>query len=186
MRVRGIRSTVTVSELAKHDPDIARLNPDQVYRPPVYVPFDPLTRLSASQQAALLWLFETMPARRCALKLKEIEQASFGTADFDALCKQGLAERPQGYRLHKITGLGRVAAKDLQTKLCQRFGIHIKQGGNSNLRGSNYYSCSCGQWSSYIERNIHSDNQSVWKFLKHCDEARKIAVLLCDSAERSA
>lgn len=141
-------------------------------------PFDPVSQLSTLQQAALLSLYETIPARRCIMKLLEDSQDRYSGSDFAILRDKMLAEFKPGYRLHQITGLGRVAAKDLQTTLCQRFGIHIKQGGNTNLRGSNFYSCCCGQWSSYVERNIHAGSASDVAFAKHVHAMRVAAEAL--------
>ena len=73
------------------------------------VPFDPLS-LSTLQQAALLSLYETVPARRCIMRLLADSQARYGGSDFAVLRDKMLAEFKPGYRLHRITAMGRVAA----------------------------------------------------------------------------
>lgn len=166
------RSVVTISELAAHDADTARRNPEFAPKPVTYTPFNPLT-LTALQQAALLSLFDDTHARRAVVRrlIADANDHVYSALDFEILKQHDLCERPHGYRFDKITGTGRAAAFTLQKLLCQRYGIHLKSGGNDNCRGLVTYRCSCGLWVGQVERNIFASSAGNRAFAIHVREA---------------
>ena len=165
------RSVVTVSMLAADNADTARRNPEFASKPVEYRPFDALT-LTTLQQAALLSIFDDTHARRAVVRRLIAEAGHvYSALDFEILKQHDLCLRPRGYRGDKLTGPGRVAAATLQKVLCQRFGIHIKSGGNDNCRGLVTYRCSCGLWVGQVERNIFATSAGDRAFAKHIREA---------------
>lgn len=171
-RMRGYRSTVTISELASKSAEIARLYPDHVWRPPTpAAPFDPMT-LHTMQKIALLWMHESPVRRHVVARLSEDTQDKPSMTDFTALRLLGLCEYKRGKRQHELTPQGLVAAATLEKRLCQTLGIHVKLGGDDNMQGSTRFYCSCGQWSITRPRNIYASQNSVWAFLAHCEAAR--------------
>lgn len=135
------------------------------------IPFDPMT-LSTMQQAALLQMHESHVKRAVIARILEDSQDRPSMAEYAALRDMKLCELKPGKRFHDLTPMGHVAASTLEKRLCQTLGIHVKLGGDDNLKGSVRYYCSCGQWSIYRPRNIYASKNSVFAFLRHCDVAR--------------
>lgn len=116
------------------------LIPFQVYAVPA--PFD-ATALPPMQQAALLTMHESVVKRALIARLLEDAQSRPDAPDYAALCERGLAERKHGYRFRTLTDEGRASVKEMQRKLCMRFGIHLlSEGGRRGWQV--HYSCPCG------------------------------------------
>ncbi len=117
---------------------------------PAPPPFDAAT-LPANQQAALIYLTEGHVKRALVSKLMEHSQDFLHDADFAPLRELGLAEKPEGYRLNKLTDAGRASAKLLTQKLCIQFNIHMLiEGGDCGWQVR--YSCPCG-FSTMVRRS---------------------------------
>jgi hypothetical protein len=167
-RLRGFPTgTVRISDLARLDPKIAELFPEHAPKPLTpYVPFDAQAQLSTLQQAALLSMHTDWHVTRAIIrKLLADSQELYSLSDFAALRELELCERPQGYRLHKLTWQGNIAAADLLKALCCKFGVHVRlQGGAHNHLNS--VKCCCG-WSVMVERNIYAGSAGDVSFARH-------------------
>lgn len=135
-------------------------------------PFDAST-LTALQQAALLSMYDDSHVRRLVVsRLMAESQDRYSIADVVALRDLNLCERPDGYRMHVLTARGIIAAKELLQTFCLLNGVHVLQGGNDSTGGFTTYRCSCGTWSSPVERSIYSHANIQGSFSRHLREAK--------------
>ncbi len=128
--------------------EAAKLQPVQPLPPAIDA-----SLLTSMQQAALLTMTESHVKRAVIARLLEDAQDAPAMPDYRALSRLGLARYSGGKRLHELTAEGRIAARDLERKLCGQFDIHLMLGP-MGAGPEVSFSCPCG-WRVSV-RNSHT------------------------------
>lgn len=169
MQLQNSIRSIEAMRLACPDPEAPR-----VEAPPSLPPFDAST-LPERQQAALIFLTESHVKRSIVGKLLEDSQEFLRDADFAPLRELGLAEKPEGYRLNKITRDGNVSAKALTKALCIKHNIHLlTEGGPSGWQVR--FSCPCG-FSTMVRRSHTARSNATIQHANHVRTSQGIKSL---------
>lgn len=90
--------------------------------------------------------------------------------DYRSLASRGYCRKNPGERYHYLTTPGIYAADTVALAGAKQFGLHYLRA-LGNHRAYKTFACTCGKWSTMIQRGDHTAGNAALGFDRHVEEA---------------